>query len=140
MWRWIAGCNPTTYVVESYLGKILVPAGWHKNSVPPAAERRQLLPPRFHLLPLRPATTRLSPLITPAAETPVWHSKCVQSGRKPESHGGATVLWTIFVILLIAWLLGLTGVYQIGSLVWLLFVAAVVALVIQLATGRRTIV
>ena len=50
------------------------------------------------------------------------------------------MLWTIFVILLIAWLLGLVGVYQIGSLVWLLFVAAIIALVIQLATGRRTVV
>lgn len=50
------------------------------------------------------------------------------------------MLWTIFAILLIAWLLGLVGVYQIGSLVWLLFVAAIVALVVQLATGRRTVV
>ncbi len=50
------------------------------------------------------------------------------------------MLWTIFVILLIAWLLGLVGVYQIGSLVWLLFVAAVIALVIQLLSGRRTVV
>ena len=50
------------------------------------------------------------------------------------------MLWTIFVILLIAWLMGLVGVYQIGSLVWLLFVAAIIALVIQLATGRRTVV
>jgi hypothetical protein len=47
------------------------------------------------------------------------------------------MLWTIFVILLIAWVLGLVGVYQIGSLLWLLLVAAVVVLVIQLITGRR---
>ncbi len=50
------------------------------------------------------------------------------------------MLWTIFVILLIAWLLGLVGVYQIGSLVWLLFVAAIIALIVQLVTGRRTVV
>jgi hypothetical protein len=50
------------------------------------------------------------------------------------------MLWTIFVILLIAWLLGLVGVYQIGNLIWLLFVAAIIALVVQLATGRRTVV
>lgn len=47
------------------------------------------------------------------------------------------MLWTIFAILVIAWLLGLVGVYQIGSIVWLL-VAAVVTLVLQLVTGRRT--
>jgi hypothetical protein len=50
------------------------------------------------------------------------------------------LLWTIFVILLIAWILGLVGVYQIGSLLWLLLVAAVVVLILQLVTGRRTVV
>jgi hypothetical protein len=50
------------------------------------------------------------------------------------------VLWTIFAILLIAWLLGLVGVYQIGSIIWLLLVAALVVLILQLATGRRTTV
>jgi len=47
------------------------------------------------------------------------------------------MLWTIFVILLIAWILGLVGTYQIGAFVWLLLVAALVVLVLQLATGRR---
>ena len=47
------------------------------------------------------------------------------------------MLWTMFVILLIAWLLGLVGTYQIGGFVWLLLVAAIVVLVLQLATGRR---
>jgi Family of unknown function (DUF5670) len=50
------------------------------------------------------------------------------------------VLWTLFVILLIAWILGLVGVYQIGSLLWLLLVAAVVVLAIQLVTGRRAVI
>lgn len=50
------------------------------------------------------------------------------------------MLWTIFVILLIAWILGLVGVYQIGAVVWLLLVAALIALVLQLVSGRRTVV
>ena len=50
------------------------------------------------------------------------------------------MLWTLFVILLIAWILGLVGVYQIGSLLWLLLLAAVVVLILQLVTGRRTVV
>lgn len=49
------------------------------------------------------------------------------------------MLWTIFVILLIAWLLGLVGVYQIGGFIWLLLVIALVVLLIQLITGRRTV-
>jgi hypothetical protein len=47
------------------------------------------------------------------------------------------MLWTLFVILLIAWILGLVGTYQIGAFVWLILVAALVVLILQLATGRR---
>lgn len=50
------------------------------------------------------------------------------------------MLWLIFLILLIGWILGLVGTYQIGAMVWLLLVAALVVLVIQLVTGRRTVV
>ncbi len=63
------------------------------------------------------------------------HSNLVKLYRR----GGATMLWTIFVILLIAWLLGSVGVYQIGAFVWILFVAAIIALIIQLVSGRRTV-
>jgi hypothetical protein len=49
------------------------------------------------------------------------------------------MLWTLFVILLIAWILGLVGTYQIGAFVWLLLVAAVIVLVLQLVTGRRPV-
>jgi len=47
------------------------------------------------------------------------------------------MLWTIFVILLIAWILGLVGTYQIGVFVHLLLLAALIVLVLQLVTGRR---
>ncbi len=50
------------------------------------------------------------------------------------------MLWLIFVILLIAWILGLVGTYQIGAFIWLLLVAAIIVLIVQLATGRRTTV
>lgn len=49
------------------------------------------------------------------------------------------MLWLIFLILLIGWILGLVGTYQIGAVVWLLLVAALVVLVIQLVTGRRQV-
>ncbi len=49
------------------------------------------------------------------------------------------MLWTLFVILLIAWILGLVGTYQIGAFVWLLLVAAIVVLILQLVTGRRPV-
>ncbi len=49
------------------------------------------------------------------------------------------MLWTLLVILLIAWILGLVGVYTIHAFVWLLLAAAIVVLIIQLVTGRRAV-
>jgi Family of unknown function (DUF5670) len=48
------------------------------------------------------------------------------------------MLWTIFVILLILWLLGFSF-HIAGSLIHLLLVVAVVVLVINLITGRRAV-
>ncbi len=48
------------------------------------------------------------------------------------------MLWTIIVILLILWLLGF-GFHVAGSLIHLLLVLAVIMLVINLVTGRRTV-
>ena len=47
------------------------------------------------------------------------------------------MLWTIFVILLIMWLLGFS-LHIGGSLIHILLVIAVVALVFNLISGRRT--
>ena len=49
------------------------------------------------------------------------------------------MLWTIFVILLIMWLLGFSF-HVAGSLIHLLLVVAVVVLIVNLLTGRRTAV
>lgn len=48
------------------------------------------------------------------------------------------MLWTIIVILLVLWLLGLiTG--AVGNLIWLLLVIAAIVLVYQVITGRRAV-
>jgi hypothetical protein len=49
------------------------------------------------------------------------------------------MLWTVFVILLVLWLLGVTTAYTLGGLIHLLLVLAVIALVFQLLTGRRVV-
>jgi hypothetical protein len=49
------------------------------------------------------------------------------------------MLWTIFVILLILWLLGLVTSYTLGGFIHLLLVLALILLIIQLVTGRRTV-
>ena len=47
------------------------------------------------------------------------------------------MLWTIAVVLLIAWAIGMAGVYTIGALVHLFLVLAVIAVILQLIRGRR---
>lgn len=49
------------------------------------------------------------------------------------------MLWTIFVILLILWLLGAFVVPVGGSLIHLLLVIALIVLIYNLVTGRRGI-
>jgi hypothetical protein len=47
------------------------------------------------------------------------------------------MLWTIFVILLVLWLVGLVSSYTLGGFIHLLLVAALVVLILQLVSGRR---
>jgi hypothetical protein len=49
------------------------------------------------------------------------------------------MLFTIAVILLIAWLLGVVGTYTIGAFVHVLLVIAVVLFLVGLVSGRRTL-
>ena len=49
------------------------------------------------------------------------------------------MLWTIFVILLVMWLLGLVSSHIFGGFIHILLVLAVVALIVQLITGRRAV-
>jgi Family of unknown function (DUF5670) len=55
-------------------------------------------------------------------------------------HGGENMLWTIFVILLVLWLLGIVTSYTLGGFIHILLVLAVVALIFQLVSGRRPVV
>ncbi len=49
------------------------------------------------------------------------------------------MLWTIFVILLILWLLGLVSGYALGGFIHILLVVAVVVLIIRLIQGRSAV-
>lgn len=49
------------------------------------------------------------------------------------------MLWTIFVILLIMWLLGMVTSYTLGGFIHILLIVALVAAVIQLISGRRAL-
>ncbi len=49
------------------------------------------------------------------------------------------MLWTIAIILVILWLLGLVTSYTIGGFIHLLLVLAIAAILIRLIQGRRPI-
>ncbi|MBL8171362.1 MAG: lmo0937 family membrane protein [Acidobacteria bacterium] len=47
------------------------------------------------------------------------------------------MLWTIFVVLLILWLLGVVTSYTLGGFIHILLVIALVVVLIRIITGRR---
>ena len=49
------------------------------------------------------------------------------------------MLWTIAVVLLVLWLLGLVTSYTMGGLIHLLLVLAIIVVVIRLIQGRRVV-
>ena len=50
------------------------------------------------------------------------------------------MLYTLAVILLIAWLLGVVGTYTIGAFVHVLLVVAIVMFLVGITQGNRTVV
>lgn len=51
--------------------------------------------------------------------------------------GGINMLWTIFVILMIMWLLGFVSGYTINGFIHILLVIAIVVVLIRIIQGRR---
>jgi hypothetical protein len=49
------------------------------------------------------------------------------------------MLYTLIVVLLVLWAVGLATSYTAGGLLHLLLLAALVMFVVQLVTGRRTV-
>jgi hypothetical protein len=62
-----------------------------------------------------------------------WQLKCVAILRE------AAMLWTLFVILLVLWLLGLVTSYTLGGFIHILLVFALAVLLIELINGRRAV-
>ena len=49
------------------------------------------------------------------------------------------MLYTLAVILLVLWLLGMVGSYTLGGLIHILLVVAVVMVILNLVRGRRAL-
>jgi hypothetical protein len=52
---------------------------------------------------------------------------------------GVKMLWTIFVVLLVLWLLGFVGFHVLGAYIHILLLIALIVLVFQLLSGRRAL-
>ena len=85
---------------------------------------------------------------TASEPSPEWLARNLRYPRACDAHECRTegkirieenpMLWTIIVILLVLWLLGLIGNIG-GGLIWLLLVIAAIVLLFQLLSGRRTV-
>jgi hypothetical protein len=49
------------------------------------------------------------------------------------------MLWTIALVLIILWALGLVSSYTLGGFIHILLVAAVVVVLVRLISGRRVV-
>jgi len=49
------------------------------------------------------------------------------------------MLWTIFVILLVLWLLGMVSSYTLGGFIHILLILAIVIVLIRVIQGRRPV-
>jgi hypothetical protein len=59
----------------------------------------------------------------------------------PEAHNRVEecMLWTIFVILLVLWLLGMVSSYTLGGFIHVLLVIALAIVLIRVIQGRRPV-
>jgi uncharacterized protein DUF5670 len=49
------------------------------------------------------------------------------------------MLWTIFVVLLVLWLLGMVSSYTMGGFIHILLILALAAVLIRVIQGRRPV-
>jgi hypothetical protein len=63
----------------------------------------------------------------------------LRDGSSASNREEVAMLWTIFVILLVLWLLGVVTSYTLGGFIHVLLVIAVIMAVMQLIQGRRAL-
>jgi hypothetical protein len=61
------------------------------------------------------------------------------SGRASRIARRNQMLWTIFVLLMILWLLGVTTSYTLGGFIHILLLLAIASVLIRIIQGRRVV-
>jgi hypothetical protein len=63
----------------------------------------------------------------------------LRSVKGIEQKEDKALLWTIFVVLLVLWLLGMVSSYTMGGFIHILLLLAIVVVLIRVIQGRRPI-
>jgi hypothetical protein len=67
------------------------------------------------------------------------HKNRREKNKRDKSRKEPAMLWTIFVILVVLWLLGIVTAHTIGGFIHLLLVLAIVVVLIRIIQGRDPI-
>jgi hypothetical protein len=69
----------------------------------------------------------------------ILNDRCTARGVLSSRREEGPMLFTIAVVLLVLWLLGLVSGYTLGNFIYILLVIALVLFVVGLVSGRRTV-
>ena len=65
--------------------------------------------------------------------------RCLSERRRMVAGEEIDMLWTIFVVLLVLWALGMVSSYTIGGFIHILLVIAIAVVLIRIIQGRRPV-
>ena len=68
-----------------------------------------------------------------------WPLRCFVERRRTVAGEEIDMLWTIFVVLLVLWALGMVSSYTIGGFIHILLVIAIAVVLIRIIQGRRPV-
>ena len=66
-----------------------------------------------------------------------WYGDAIDGSENKQIKKEAHVLWTIAVILIVLWLLGLITGYTMGYFIHILLVIAIIIVLVRVIQGRR---
>jgi hypothetical protein len=80
---------------------------------------------------------RARPVIGAGRAAAVWHESRTTFRQGNVTGKELPMLWTIFVVLLVLWLLGVVSSYTLNGFIHILLVIAIAVVLIRIIQGRR---
>jgi Family of unknown function (DUF5670) len=69
----------------------------------------------------------------------VWHETRTTFRQRTVTGKELPMLWTVFVVLLVLWLLGVVSSYTLNGFIHILLVIAIAVVLIRIIQGRRPV-